>query len=72
MSRNAAKKLASEVGGALPEAFNALDDAQIEVLRQAYVEVRQAQRRELDEALTGALEHVPALMRRPIRKILGI
>lgn len=72
MSKTAAKTLASEIGGRLPAEFDRLSEQQVQALSAAYLNARDRQSAELDEALSRALEHVPALMRRPVRKILGL
>lgn len=64
--------LTRELGAPPPAAFAELPAAELEQLAEALKAARQRQRSELDQALTHALEYVPALMRRPVRKILGL
>ena len=72
MSRTTLDALRHELGSEPPEIFARLPDAALESLGKALHAARQRQRQELDQALTHALEYVPALMRRPVRKILGL
>lgn len=64
--------LQRELGSAPPPAFDALPAGTLEHLATALSAARLRQQAELDQALTRALEYVPALMRRPVRKILGL
>jgi hypothetical protein len=66
------KALTSELGGTPPVEFAALPAASLASLASQLREARLRQKQQLDEALTRALEHVPALMRMPIRKVLGL
>jgi hypothetical protein len=72
MSRAALQALTRELGSDLPEAFAVLDEGDVLALTAALRVARQQQKAQLDEALTRALEHVPALMRGPVRRILGL
>jgi hypothetical protein len=72
VSRGDFEALARELGGDPPETFRALPPGAIPALTVALRAARSRQKRQLDEALTAALEHVPALMRLPIRRILGL
>lgn len=72
MARSDFEALARELGGDPPETFHALPPDAISALTVALSAARSRQKRQLDEALTKALEHVPGLMRMPIRKILGL
>ena len=72
MARGEFEALARELGGDPPETFHALSPDALSSLTVALRAARSRQKRQLDEALTAALEHVPALMRMPIRKILGL
>lgn len=64
--------LARELGTDLPEAFDALSKSELAALTAAMRAARSRQKNQLDGALSKALEHVPALMRGPIRRILGL
>lgn len=66
------EQLARELGGDPPEAFSALPKDALAALTAALRAARSRQKNELDTALTKALEHVPALMRLPVRKVLGL
>ncbi|MGB0955065.1 MAG: hypothetical protein ACPGZP_03595 [Panacagrimonas sp.] len=66
------RALSEQPGACPPPSFSELDEADLETLRQSLRAAAQMQSAELDEALTKALDHVPALMRRPLRKILGL
>ena len=72
MSKRSLDALHRELGGDPPPAFTRLQDSALEQLATALHDARQLQRQELDQALAQALEYVPALMRRPVRKILGL
>jgi hypothetical protein len=72
MARSDFELLARELGGDPPETFQALPQDALSALTAALRAARSRQKKQLDEALTKALEHVPALMRMPIRKILGL
>lgn len=64
--------LSSALGTDAPPAFKALSTREREQLATALHEARSRQGRELDEALVRALEHVPALMRGTVRRVLGL
>ena len=72
MKPSSARTLSSLLGTRVPDAIEELPRKQVETLARAFTAAREQQSRELDQALTRALEHVPALMRRPVRKILGL
>lgn len=72
MARAELEQLARELGGDPPEAFAALPKDALSALTAALRAARSRQKNELDSALTKALEHVPALMRLPVRKVLGL
>ena len=71
-NRHALDALKRELGAPGPEAFAQLDAGALDALATQLRQARERQARQLDEALTRALEHVPALMRLPVRKILGL
>lgn len=64
--------LRRELGSAPPAAFETLTAQDGDRLAEALKAARLRQQAELDQALTRALEYVPALMRGPVRKILGL
>jgi len=72
MARSDFELLARELGGDPPETFHALPADGLASLTAALRAARARQKKQLDEALTKALEHVPALMRLPVRKVLGL
>lgn len=72
MAINKGGDLARELGSNPPEAFAALATDDLAALSSALRAARTRQKNQLDEALTRALEHVPALMRFPVRKVLGL
>lgn len=72
MARADVEVLARELGGDPPESFNVLPSEAQQALIAALRAARTRQRNQLDQALTQALEHVPLLMRGPVRKILGL
>lgn len=72
MSKAALDALKRELGGEPPAAIKTLDDGALSHLASAMREARTRQQQQLDQALSKALDHVPALMRGPIRKILGL
>ena len=72
MNRSALDHLKRELGCEPPAAFKELDAQALAHLAGAMSGARTRQKQQLDEALTRALEHVPMLMRGPIRKILGL
>lgn len=72
MAATEVEALARELGSKPPAAFAALTPADLNALAGALRTARAHQKKQLDEALTRALEHVPALMRLPVRKVLGL
>lgn len=72
MAQRETSFLARELGGDPPEAFGVLSTGDLATLTSALRAARARQKVQLDEALTRALEHVPALMRLPVRKVLGL
>lgn len=72
MARADIELLARELGGDPPEAFHGLPREAQQALIAALRAARSRQKNQLDQALTQALEHVPMLMRGPVRKILGV
>ena len=72
MNKSPLDILRRELGGEPPAAFKDLDAPSLSHLAAAMSGARARQKQQLDEALTKALEHVPMLMRGPIRKILGL
>ena len=72
MARSDFEALARELGGDPPETFHALPPEAISGLTVALRAARSRQKRQLDEALTAALEHAHERRHVPIRKILGL
>ncbi|MGQ0699998.1 MAG: hypothetical protein ACT4PZ_17355 [Panacagrimonas sp.] len=72
MVRADVETLARELGGDAPEAFGELAPGRVAGLTAALRAARTRQKHQLDTALTRALEHLPFLLRVPVRKVLGI
>ncbi|HSW11417.1 MAG TPA: hypothetical protein VLI06_01170 [Solimonas sp.] len=68
------QRLAETLGKPATEfkAFAALAPAQVDLLTEAVHLTQQRQRAALEAAMTDALSHLPALLRGPVKKILGI
>jgi hypothetical protein len=67
----AMRALRTELGGTGGEGLEALNPEELEALAQALRDTKRRQSAALRDASEGALNHVPALLRGPIRKILG-
>lgn len=72
MARADVEALTRELGGNAPEALSGLAPSHIAGLTAALRAARSRQKHQLDGALTRALEHLPFLLRTPVRKVLGI
>ncbi len=72
MPQTSLHRLSADLRADLPPELGSLRDDELVILHKAFTEARQQQAQEMDEALTKALEHVPAMMRGPVRKILGL
>lgn len=68
------QRLAEALGRPVAEfrAFAALPPAQIERLAREVQLTHQRQQAALEAAITESLGHIPALLRGPVKKILGI
>lgn len=68
------QRLAETLGRPAAElrAFADLRPAELDLLTDAIVEVRRRQREELQEAVEGALGHIPMLLRGPVRAAVGL
>jgi hypothetical protein len=52
-------------------AFAALDDRQLAHAAQLVEDARARERSAMDQAIRDALQHIPALLRKPVVRILG-
>jgi hypothetical protein len=52
-------------------AFAALDDQQLARAAQLLEDARARERSAMDQAIRDALQHIPALLRKPVSRILG-
>jgi len=68
------QRLAETLGRPAAEfqAFAALPPAQVDLLTEAVHLTHQRQKAALEAAMSDALGHLPALLRGPVKKILGI
>jgi hypothetical protein len=71
MSDEGLKALAAELRDRPPKGLEQLTDEQQHTLAQAIQGARHRQAAELDAAGQQALQHIPKLLRLPIRKFLG-
>jgi predicted DNA-binding transcriptional regulator YafY len=67
---SAAHPLADELGTTALPPLDVLTPAEIETLRLRIRTARQRQKQQLAGAFEAALNHIPALLRGPVRKIL--
>lgn len=72
MNSDAAQALAAELGVDLPNGFRQLSAEHLAALAEALAATRETQLAALDEATQQALEHLPAMLRKPVRKVLGV
>jgi hypothetical protein len=63
--------LRAELGGSGAEGLQALDDEELQALTSTVRAAKRHQSAALNAAAQQALGHVPALLRGPIRRILG-
>lgn len=68
------QRLAETLGRPAAEfqALAALEPAQVELLVESIQLTQQRQKAALETAMNDALDHLPALLRGPVKKILGI
>jgi 3',5'-cyclic AMP phosphodiesterase CpdA len=71
MSQDAMNALEGQLGGPAPPGLAGLDDDQLRDLVDAIRAARHRQAAELTAASDRALEHIPWLLRIPLRKVLG-
>lgn len=71
---NNVQRLAETLGRPAAEflAYTALPQAQVDLLSEAVLLTQQRQKAALETAMSDALGHLPALLRGPVKKILGI
>lgn len=60
----------AELAGRAPAGLEALDDASLDWLATKIRDAKSTQERALDESVTRGLAAVPALLRRPVKKVL--
>lgn len=72
MGNRADRSLADRVSGDLPAGIAALRDEHQTELADAIGAARRRQGEELAEAAEAALDYVPKLLRRPVRKAVGL
>lgn len=65
-------ELSTELRSPLPDAVAALPEANVGDLLDALRSALATQARELDEAVTAALNHVPRPLRGAVRKAVGL
>jgi hypothetical protein len=63
--------LEAELGDSLPAGLSALSDEQLGDLAQAVKDARRRQAAALAAAGERALEHIPRLLRGPVRRVVG-
>jgi hypothetical protein len=68
------QRLAQTLGKPASEfqALGGLKSSQIDLLTESILSTQQRQRAALEVAMNDSLSHVPALLRGPVKKILGI
>lgn len=64
------RELRTELGGRLPGGLDALDAATLGLLLTQIRDAKASQARALDASITKGLAAVPALLRRPVKKVL--
>ncbi len=64
--------LAATAGGPLPPGFDALPADASAALERILHAALQQRRTRLDEAISGSLRQLPALLRGPVRRVLGV
>ncbi|MBP7930564.1 MAG: hypothetical protein KAZ88_12610 [Acidimicrobiia bacterium] len=65
-------RLQDAMDGWDPAPLTGLTDEHFVFLAEHTVSSRQRMNQEVDVAVTQSLEHVPRLLRRPVKKLLGI
>jgi hypothetical protein len=70
MSENLDDLTAALAGGRPPKELAALEDSQLQQLAASVGRLKRHQERELERAVEDALRHIPALLRKPVRKML--
>ncbi|NKF21454.1 hypothetical protein [Solimonas marina] len=64
--------ISQELGQAAPAGLAALDAKALAQLGDALRNARRRQRLQLSAAASSALQHIPLLLRAPVKKILGL
>jgi predicted DNA-binding transcriptional regulator YafY len=71
MTPDAKRALRAELGAAPPKGLDALTDDEIADLAAALHEARARDKAALAKAMRDALQHIPRLLRGPVRKMVG-
>jgi hypothetical protein len=71
MTPDAKRALRAELGAAPPKGLDALSDDEIADLAAALHDARARDKAALAKAMQDALQHVPRLLRGPVRKMIG-
>jgi hypothetical protein len=71
MTDDGLTELRRQLGGTVPDGMTRLSDAELRDLAAAVREARHRQTAALAASGERALEHVPRLLRGPIRKVVG-
>ncbi|MDR3417375.1 MAG: hypothetical protein P4L83_14440 [Nevskia sp.] len=69
MNDTSLRALVKELGAEPPRPIAALGAQELDRLTAALGEARRLQRQQIEQAMEGALHHVPALLRGAVRKI---
>lgn len=64
------RELRAELGGQVPDGLDALDGATLGLLLTQVRDAKAAQAQALDASIAKGLAAVPALLRRPVKKVL--
>ena len=68
---DAAAQLAKALGGVSAEGLDGLSDAELATLAELVVSARRRQAAALQAAAEDAFNHIPRLLRGPVRKVIG-
>jgi predicted DNA-binding transcriptional regulator YafY len=71
MTPDAKRALRAELGAAPPKGLDALSDDEIADLAAALREARSRDKAALAKAMQDSLQHIPRLLRGPVRKMIG-
>ncbi len=71
MSEDGLRALEQQLGATAPPGIARLRPDQLRALAEAISDARHTQARELASATNQALDHIPRLLRAPVRKLFG-